>query len=240
MATASLTSSAPVIADPAAVMELLRGWLRRALSPEAMAWLDAAIERQRGMVDERQLAMALGLAGRKVGRADLPLTAGAIAGAVRVRSRWEPETWSTDEAARVAILLATCHDDESAFATRIDRFCATAEITEHLACLKGFAVFPAPRELHDRAREAVRSSSRPVFEAIACHNPYPFNHFEDAAWNQMVVKCVFVGAPIETIVGLRERRNPEGVEMLRALVSERDAAGRPSPDAVRHFIADGH
>jgi hypothetical protein len=46
-----------------------------------------------------------------------------------------------------------------------------------------------------------------VFAAVACHNTYPFDHFD--AWNQMVVKCVFNGVPIETIVGLHERRNPE-------------------------------
>jgi len=82
----------------------------------------------------------------------------------------------------------------------------------------------------------VRSSIRPVFEAIACQNPYPFDFFDEAAWNQMVVKCVFTGASIDTIVGLQQRRNPEVVQMLRDLVSERDAAGRPSPETVRAYI----
>jgi len=52
----------------------------------------------------------------------------------------------------------------------------------------------------------------------------------------MVVKCVFVGAPIETIVGLHERRNPDLMEMLRDFVAERNAAGRPLPEAVHRFI----
>ena len=236
-ATDPLAPEGPVIADAEVVADLLRGWLVRALSPQAMDWLDATIERQRSTIDERQLAIALGLVGRKVGRADIALTSNDVAKAQRGRGRWQPETWSVDEAARVAILLATYRGDEAAFAGRVDRLCATAEITEHMAYLKGFAVFPAPRALHDRAREGVRSSSRPVFEAIACRNPYPFDHFDDAAWNQMVVKCVFVGAPIETISGLHARRNPEGVQMLRDLVSERHAAGRSSPEYVHSFIA---
>lgn len=230
-------SRGPTIADPSAVIDVLHQWLSRTLAPETLTWLGAEIDHQRRSVDDRRLAIAIGLVRRKVGRLDLSLTADDVAAAQHVRSRWQPGTWSTDETARVAILLATYHGDESAFAARVDRLCATAEITEHIAYLKGFAVFPAPRHLHDRAREGVRSSSRPVFEAIACNNPFPFDHFDDAAWNQMVVKCVFVGAPIETIVGLHERRNPEGVQMLRDLVSERRAAGRPSPDAVLRFIA---
>ena len=52
----------------------------------------------------------------------------------------------------------------------------------------------------------------------------------------MVVKAVFNGVPIETIVGLRERRNPEVVQMMRDLVSERRAAGRPLPDAVHAYV----
>jgi hypothetical protein len=52
----------------------------------------------------------------------------------------------------------------------------------------------------------------------------------------MVVKCVFVGEPIETIVGLNERRNPELIRMLQDFVAERNAAGRPLV-SVHAFLA---
>ena len=118
---------------------------------------------------------------------------------------------------------ASHHGDDQAFAARVDRLCTTAEVTEYIAYLKGFAIFPAPKLLYGRAREGVRSAITPVFAAIACHNPYPFDHFDEDAWNQMVVKCVFNGAPIETIVGLQERRNPRG----------RADAARPGGGAAR-------
>jgi hypothetical protein len=53
----------------------------------------------------------------------------------------------------------------------------------------------------------------------------------------MVVKCLFSGLPIEAIVGLDQRRNPELIAMLRDLVSERTAAGRATPHEVHRFIA---
>ncbi len=174
----------------------------------------------------------------RIGRSDLALGDDDIATAKRLHPRWRPDTWGADEAARIAILLAAYHADDAAFAGRIDRLCTTAELTEHVAYLKGFAVFPAARELHDRAREGVRSSTRLIFEAIATDNPYPFEYFDTAAWNQMVVKCVFVECPIERIVGLDERRNPELVQMLRDFISERRAAGRPLPDAVHRYAGD--
>lgn len=227
----------PLSADPAAVIALLRRWLSSMLAPEAANWVNAEIDRQLCGIDERRLAIAVGLVGRKIGRAELSLAAGEVARARALRGSWQPELWGTDEAGRVAIVLATYHGDDHAFAACVDQLCANAELTELVAYLKGFAVFPTPNALYERAREGVRSSMRPVFEAIACHNPYPFDHFDEAAWNQMVVKSVFSGTPITTIVGLHERRNPELIRMLRDLADERRAAGRQLPDAVHAYIA---
>jgi hypothetical protein len=50
---------------------------------------------------------------------------------------------------------------------------------------------------------------------------------------------VFTGAPINSIVGLEQRRNPELLQMLRDLVAERRAAGRSVPDAIHTYIDSG-
>jgi hypothetical protein len=234
-----MSSSAPIrtVDDiTIAATDLLRGWVGRTVQADAALWLDAEIERQRKAVDERRLGIALGLAGRRIGRADLSANPDDFAAAQALRRRWRPDIWGTDESARVALLLATWNGDETAFAVRVDRLCATGELTEHVACLKGFAVFPAPTPLLSRARAAVRSSVQPLFEAIACHNPYPADHFDDLIYNQMVIKCVFSGVPIGTIVGLDERRSDELVRMMRDLASERRVAGRLLPDAVHKFM----
>jgi len=217
-------------------MALLRRWLARSSTAAVLTWLDAEIERQRAGVDDRKLIIALGVAGRKIGRVDLSLTENDRLEAQAVRKGWQPELWGTDEAARAAILLATYTGDDGAFAARVNRLCASAEVTELLAYLKAFAIFPAAKELHDRAREGVRSAVKPVFEAIACHNPYPFDYFDQAAWNQMVVKAVFVGTSIKNIVGITERGNPDLRQMLRDLISERHAAGRSVPPDVRDYV----
>jgi hypothetical protein len=224
--------------DSEAASALLLRWLARTITAEAFAWLSSEVQRQKSALDERWLGMALGRAGRKVGQADLSLTREELAAAQNLRRGWQPQHWTTDEAARVSLLLATHRGDDRTFAALLDKLCVTAEVNEHVSCLKGFAIFPAGENLHGRAREGARSSIAPIFEAIACHNPYPLDYFDDAAWNHMVVKCVFGGTPIEKIVGLRERRNPELIQMLRDLVSERHAAARVSPDAVHAFIVD--
>jgi hypothetical protein len=223
-------------ADPAAVIAFLRDLLGRVLPPTAVQWFDGEIESAQAKFDERRLNIAVGMVGRKVGRRDLAPSADDIAAAEKLRPLWQPQHWATDEAARVAIVLATYRGEGKDFAARVDRLCATGELNEHVAYLKGFAIFPAGKDLHGRARKGVRSSTTAVFQAIACNNPYPHDYFDDDAWNQMVVKCVFSGLPIESIVGLHARRNRELVVMLRDLVSERQAAGRVTPEEVHRYV----
>jgi hypothetical protein len=233
----STTAAIQTNDQTAAAIDLLRRWLKRAVFAEAMQWLDSEIDRQRTAPDERRLGIAIGLAGRRIAHAQLSLSAAGLAVAQVLRPRWQPDTWSAEEAARVAIWLATWRGDEERFADLVDRLCATGELNEHVACLKGFAVFPAPGRLLTRARSAVRSSAQPVFEAMACHNPYPTDYFNDDAFNHMVVKCVFSGVSIAAVVGLDERRNEKLVRMMRDLVSERQSASRPVPERVHRWIA---
>jgi hypothetical protein len=219
-------------------IHLLRQWLLRVLPSEAAQWLGSEIDRycDNHTVEERRLGIALGLVGRRIGRAALTLQSDEIAAAQLLHPGWQPQFWSADQAARAALLLATWKDDDDAFSARIERLCTTGELNERIACLKGFAIFPAPQRLLACARDAVRSSLQSQFEAIACRNPYPAAHFGTAAFNQMVVKCAFSGVSIETVVGLDQRRNCELLRMLRDLVSERHAAGRTVPISVHSYI----
>src|SRR5262249_36427626 len=97
----------PTSAEPASIMALLLRWLSRQLAPEALGWLAAELDRQRTTADERRLALSLGLVGRKVGRTDLPLDPDDELASQRLRAGWQPSLWGTDEAARVALLIAT-------------------------------------------------------------------------------------------------------------------------------------
>lgn len=174
----------PAAADPQAALALLRRWLAHAADAQVSAWLDQEIERQSAGLDERRLRIAIGLAARKLGRRELETAAAELAAAQDLRPGWQPQFWSADEAARVALLLAIHHGDDEAFAALFEKLCVTAEINEHVAYMKGLAIFPAGKRLLGRAREGVRSSIAPVFEAVACRNPYPRDHFDDEAWNQ--------------------------------------------------------
>src|SRR5690348_6192922 len=102
--SASVQSQTDTVAP---AVDLLLQWLGRAAKPDALQWLAEEIRRQRDAIDERRLGIALGLAGRRIGRDALTLSAADLADAHALRRRWRPDTWRADEAARTALMLAT-------------------------------------------------------------------------------------------------------------------------------------
>ena len=66
----------------------------------------------------------------------------------------------------------------------------------------------------------------------AALGPYATEVLDDAAYDQAVLKCVFIGVPITPLDGLPTRATPETARMLAAFVHERVAAGRDIPAEV--------
>jgi hypothetical protein len=154
-----------------------------------------------------------------------------------LRPGLDPSEWSIDQAARIAFMAASYARDDAAFATSFDSFCATAGLSELIALCRGLPVYPAAVLLEPRAREAVRSGIRPVFEAVAHRNPYPVEYFVEDSWNQMVVKAFFIGSHLWPIQGLDRRANPRLARMLVDLAQERWAAGRPVSGEIWRCVA---
>ena len=68
---------------------------------------------------------------------------------------------------------------------------------------------------------------RNVFEAVAHHNPFPAEQLPQTAWNQMVLKTLFIGSVLHPIAGLDRRWNEPLARMLIDYAHERWAASRP-------------
>ena len=92
--------------------------------------------------------------------------------------------------------------------------------------IRVWPLLPYPEHFIDLAIDGLRSNITSVFNAIALHNPYPADYFAEAAWNQMVLKAVFVDSPLSHIQGLDARANDKLARMLGDYAHERWAAGR--------------
>lgn len=58
---------------------------------------------------------------------------------------------------------------------------------------------------------------------------YGCGRLDTHSWRQGVLKCLFVGVPLDAISGLSERTDAELVRMVADYVAERQAAGRSVP-----------
>lgn len=209
-------------------LELLTAWILRQAG-EAGPWFSGALSGLRNG-QERDLHILLGLAPRRLGKADLDLDAADLAAADAAYPGWTPSGWSIDGAARVAALLA--FPGTRPFAETFKDLRRTSDVAEMIALYRGLPLYPEPEALHFECGEGLRSNLKPVFEAIAHNNPFPRDHFDDHRWNHMILKALFVDSTLAPITGLDGRANPELARILIDYANERWAAGRPVTDEL--------
>lgn len=204
------------------IIDELRRIVETRATPAASAWF---AEQLAVAGDEARLRVAFAGAGRRLGTDAIGDEA---AGRITAAGLTWPATAGTDECGRAALLLAA-----PATPSLARDLLRRGEVRERQAVLRVLAALPQPEALVELAVDACRTNVLTVFEAIACDNDFPARHFDDHAFDQMVLKALFVGAPVARIAGLAERTTAELVRMVDAFASERRAAGRPIPDDVR-------
>lgn len=218
-------------------MTLLDSWLQRQLKAETAAWLRDICAAASAGGGTRALFIAFSTAGRRAGREDLRLSAADLAAAQEARHGWDPSRWSIDQAVRTRLVLALPASDAKAWLTTLDQLFAAAGLEELVALYQALPLLPHPHLLPPRIAEGVRSNMKSVFNAVALDNPITADRLEQDAWNQTVLKALFVASPVARMVGADRRANPVLAEMLIDYARERIAAKRSVPvdlwDAAR-------
>lgn len=204
--------------------QLLENWVL-AQSGDATNWVRNQLTLLSKGSKERDLHVFLGLAPRKLGKADLILTEDDITAADLAHPGWTPHGWSIDGAARVLGLLR--FKGSRPFAEMFKDLRRTADAAEMIALYRGMPLYPDPNALEFEVGEGLRSNLKPVFEALSHNNPYPRDIFDQHRWNHMILKALFVDSALTPITGLVDRANPELARILVDYAKERWAAGRP-------------
>ncbi|MDZ8024455.1 MAG: EboA family metabolite traffic protein [Nostoc sp. SerVER01] len=216
------------------VNKLLHQWLLQSVSQTGIAWLEQKQVQIASGAAERVFFTAFSAVPRYLGKQNLQLTSQDLEAAEEAIPGWNPGNWSVDQAGRTLLLLALPHDDAEGYvrvsfgeaAPTLDKVFSSADMGELVALYQSLPLLPHPELHRHRAAEGIRSNMSNVFQAIALRNPYPANYLDNAAWNQMVLKAVFVGSPLHLIWGLDRRANPELAKMLTDYAHERWAAKR--------------
>lgn len=212
---------------------LLKSWLDRALQEKAAAWLDERLELA-ASGDQQKFFLSFGFTPRKVGKNELVLSTEDLSKAYLARRGWNPGGWSVDQAARALLVLTFPWDDKGKYLDSLDQLFSTGAVDELVALYQALPIFPHQEEHRRRAAEGIRTNIRTVFCSVAHRNPYPAEFLDEGAWNQMVLKALFVEAFLDPIIGIDERTNADLALMLVDYAHERWAAGRSvSPELWR-------
>jgi len=209
-------------------------WLERRLPPDAMAWLHERCRALAAGAPDKDLFLAFSAASRHTGKAELALAAPELKEASNLRDGWDPRSWTADQAGRVALLLHLPPADEARYLGAVDRLFGAADLGEQVALFKALPLLAFPEAHRARCAEGIRTNITDVLTAVAHRNPYPAEQLDEIGWHQVVLKALFVGVPLDPIVGLDRRATPELARMLCDYAHERWAAHRPvSPELWR-------
>src|SRR5690606_1006283 len=174
----------------------------------------------------KRIAHALVTAPRRTSRKQLDITSEELAALSKARPGFNPGTWSVDQLVRVWLLLRLDVTDEQRYFSFIDNLFLSAEMYELVALYSSLPLLAFPERWWKRCAEGIRSNIGQVLEAVMCRNPYPAEHLDEGAWNQLVLKAIFTEKPLLEIVQLKERANPTLAKSISDFAHERWAAHR--------------
>lgn len=213
-------------ANQDAVHSLLRKWITATIENDGLAWVNEKADAIAKGGADWVFFTSFSAAPRYTGKADLNLDEAALVDAQKARAHWNPGHWSVDQATRSLMLLSLPADNRDSYSEKVEKVFNAADVGESVVLYQTLPLYPHPEQFVNQAAEGLRSNMTSVFEAVALRNPFPAEYFEENTWNQMVLKCCFVGSPLRLIWGLDERANETLAQMLVDYAHERWAAGR--------------
>ncbi len=220
--------------DQEKLQELLLKWLHNRLDEESYQEINSTYIKLKAGAEDWYVFSSFSGAPRYTGKEPLDLSNEEIYEAEHIRSGWQPSHWNIDQAARSLMLSALSERSKTEFLDKLEKLFNSSDVEEAVALYQSLPVLPYPLDLQKRAAEGIRSNMTSVFNAVALRNPYPADYLDEDAWNQIVLKSLFVGSPLYLIQGLDRRSNKNLAHMLVEYAHERWSAGREvSPELWR-------
>lgn len=217
---------------------LLLEALQSSAPPSAVEWLKERIEEQGGKFQRNAFYFAFSGVSRHFPKHDLVSIDPEITSKLMAKMPGFSITgWDQFRLARTILLAALAEQDKETCLKTFAALLNTADVREQVALYSACPLIPYPEELIPTVVDGLRANIVDVFDAIALTNPFPATHFTEAAWNQMVLKSLFIRRPLYRIEGLDKRKNHVLSTAVSDLAHERWAAGRAlSAEAWRNCV----
>lgn len=219
------------------IIALLYTWLETRASTENLAWLKSKQAEITQNAAEKTLFTAFSSVVRYLEKQKLELSIEESQAANKLITGWNPIDWTLDQVGRTLLILSFPHKDKDKYVATLNKIFAAADVREAIALYQSLPLLPYPEKFQLRAAEGVRTNMTSVFNAVALNNPYPAQYLNDLAWNQMILKALFIGTPLHPIYGLKSRNNQQLSQMLIDYARERLAANRTVNPELWELVA---
>ena len=203
--------------------EYLHQFISIQLSPQANEWFEKKYAEVQSSTTSRAFFLAFGMTPKKTGTEKLQVDKNSLSELLKTYPGFNSNYWTIDQLCRVGLMSAISTEYNHQWITQLF---STADMNEQVALYKGLFFLENAKDFTEQAIEGVRTNMQPVFDAVALNNPFPKNYFSEGAWNQVVLKAIFMNRPIYRIVGLEERNNESLTSTLIDFAHERWVAGR--------------
>lgn len=218
------------------VAKFLQTIIEKRLNKKEWEWFEQQTNKLENNFQSRTFYLTFSSAPRFIGKHQLRVTQEEAKYASQLREGFHLESWNLLQCVRTYFLLLLPHEDPQNFISQINQLHETADFDEQVSLYAALPLLPHPELLSRRATEGIRTNITDVFDAIALHNPYPHDYLAEGAWNQMVLKAVFMQRPLYRIYGADDRVNEELARMLIDFAHERWAANRQVTPELWRFV----
>lgn len=208
--------------DAERLRNVILGITRSNISSEAFQWLQQNL----AFTDIKAINTAFSVMPRKTGKEIIHISLSDEQNIMEIKPGWSVKGWTADRLCRVCFLMSLDTSDQDRYFKTIENLFLAAEMTELAALYSSLPVLAFPEIWKMRCAEGIRSNIGIVLEAIMYENPYPAEHLDEKAWNQLVMKAFFTHKDIKRIYGFDDRANAELALILSDYAHERWAAGR--------------
>lgn len=218
------------------VTAFLKIIIQERVNNKELNWINQQEKKLQNHFQLRSFYLAFSSAPRFISKKTLFLTEEELSKADLLRKGFQPERWNLLQCVRTYLMLMLPVGDAESYAATLTKLFETADMEELATLHASLLLLPYPDFLTKRATEGLRTNITDVFDAIALHNPFPSDYLNEDAWNQMILKAVFMQRPLYRIYGGDKRANPELARMLVDFAHERWAANRQVSPELWRFV----
>jgi hypothetical protein len=212
----------------------LRELISRAVPATALRVFHELVERCLPSWPLPQFLAAFTATARTLGRSVFAGTALAAQPELHAAAR---TAQSVDAAGRIWLLCTLAQAAPHKLEEAVTLAYENGDSREKLAIVRGLWLLPDAERFTRLALDAGRSNEVDLVRALACDNPFPAQHYDELAWNKLVMKAAFMELPLADVALARMRDDAELSRMALHYIEQQESATRRFPPELWLAVA---